>query len=628
MPEGGFALALIRGLTVAALLSAFGCLVFRLVVLPRVIARVPAARGTDPALRTLAQRSLAAAVPLLLAWSVLQAAELAQTGPHLVRIAAAWPVVVASTVFGHVWLAQLAAVVAALGLVPRWPGAAAGPCTLALLLQAGHSHALSMNGGPSLLLGSDIVHLLAAGAWLGGLWPLLLVVRETEPRGGALAARWYSPLGKWCVAGLVLSAAYQSWELIGGLPGLIGTAYGRVALVKLGLLAILLGFAMANRYRLAPALLRGPPEAARRRLIRSIAVQTGFGLAVVLAAGVLSELPPSLHEQPLWPFPLRPSLVAMAEPELAAEVWTGLGIAGLAACLLAALAWRRLRRPAGMVLLPLAGALLAWLALPHLSLLLVEAYPTSYYTSPTGFAAASITEGARLYPGHCASCHGATGHGDGPAAASLPIPPADLTAAHLWEHADGEMFWWLTHGIPAPDGTPAMPGFAGLLSPDQRWSLIDAVRANNAGAARRATGTWPRPIAVPAFTIDCPRADPSAPEAMRGRVLYLVADAAASLPPDTPGMVSVLLTRGRPPPDPSRCSATDPAAWDALALLTGASPDSFAGTRLLVDPNGWLRTVRTPGTAPAWNDPAILKNDVRAILDEPLAPAGGGHHHH
>lgn len=36
-------------------------------------------------------------------------------------------------------------------------------------------------------------------------------------------------------------------------------------------------------------------------------------------------------------------------------------------------------------------------------------------------------EGAALYRLHCASCHGETGGGDGPVAASLKSPPTDLT---------------------------------------------------------------------------------------------------------------------------------------------------------------------------------------------------------
>ena len=38
------------------------------------------------------------------------------------------------------------------------------------------------------------------------------------------------------------------------------------------------------------------------------------------------------------------------------------------------------------------------------------------------------------------------------AAKSLAMPPADLTAEHLFTHSDGELFWWLTHGMEGPDG--------------------------------------------------------------------------------------------------------------------------------------------------------------------------------
>jgi mono/diheme cytochrome c family protein len=39
----------------------------------------------------------------------------------------------------------------------------------------------------------------------------------------------------------------------------------------------------------------------------------------------------------------------------------------------------------------------------------------------------SEVAGAVLYERHCASCHGLTGKGDGPLAATLTVPPSDLT---------------------------------------------------------------------------------------------------------------------------------------------------------------------------------------------------------
>ena len=621
---GGVPLALARGAAVAALLSAFGSLVFRAAVLPKVAAQaVEAARP----LNRLARGSLLAAAALLPVWGLLQSADLADAGWDGRRALAAVPAVLGSTLFGHLLLAQFLAVSAAAWTVRRHPRAALGLSAAALLLQAGHGHAVSMEGGPSLLLLAGVLHLLAAGAWVGGLWPLAIVVRRTPPRVGALAARWFSPLGKACVAGIVLSSAVQFVGLVGGLPGLVGTAYGWAAGAKLALLGVLFAFAVANRYRLAPALTRNAPEAARRRLLRAVAVQTGFGLLTVLAAGILSSLPPAVHEQPSWPFPLRPSLAVMADADLAAEVWTGAAMLAGSAGALLALLWRPVRRRAFSAGLLAVSGLLAFLAAPHLSLLLVEAYPTSYYTSPTGFAAASVVQGAALYPRHCARCHGAEGRGDGPDAARLPVPPADLTAAHLWEHADGELFWWLLHGMEAPDGTQSMPGFAGVLSDEQRWALIDAVRARNAGLALRSSGGWPQPMALPGFSLACPGRDSLSADDLRGRMLYLVAEQPGAPPePAGAGVFPIVLTREEP--GRTACSA-DPAAWDALAAVTGQSPDKLAGSRMLVDANGWMRAFKAGPDAAAWDDPAAFAAVVRAVAAAPITAAGGeGHHRH
>lgn len=629
--EGGLPLALARGAAVAALLSAFGSLVFRAAVLPKVLVRAPEAAGSIGPLARLARGSLIAAAALLTAWGLLQSADLADAGGDLRQMLAALPEVLKGTLFGHPLLVQLLAVLAAAWAVPRYARVALCFSTLALLVQAGHGHAWSMEGGLSLLLAAGIVHLLAAGAWLGGLSPLLILVRTSTPRAGALAARWFSPLGKACVVGIVLSSAVQFWVLIGGLPGLVGTAYGWVAMAKLGLLGVLFAFGVANRYRLAPALLRTAPEAARRHLVAAISVQTGFGVLTVLAAGVLSNLPPAVHEQPTWPFPLRPSLAAMADPDLASEVWMGALMLAGAGVLLLALFWRPVRRRVPVAWMALGVVALACLAAPHLSLLLVEAYPTSYYASPTGFAAASIVQGAALYPEHCARCHGVGGHGDGPDAAALAVPVADLTADHLWEHDDGELFWWLLHGIETPDGIPVMPGTEGVLSDDQRWALIDAIRARNAGLALQKAGASPQPVQLPGFSLSCPGQGALVTEDLRGRMLYVIAgQPGASLPATAGiGLLPVVLTHDEPQSHAGDCTTADPAAWDALAAFTGQPPDELAGTRVLVDGNGWMRAFEPATDAAAWNSSETLAAAVSAIVAAPITDqAGGTHHHH
>jgi putative copper export protein len=306
LAEGGLLLAFVRSLSVMALFSAYGALLFRAIVAPRAFDRMPRelVARTDGELRRLIWASLAVEASALIAWLVIEAGVLAEA-PNLRASLAAVVPVLSKTTFGHVILMQFAATlatVAALGggrAMLRWR-LAAGIAALATLLHAGHSHALAMAHGLSILLASDGLHLLCAGAWLGGLVPLLLVVRAAPPRAGAIAARDFSPLGKLCLYGLVASAAYQAYALLGGIAGLLGTACGWMATLKAALFVVLFGFAWINRYRLAPALLGEDADVARRALVRSITLQTVFGLAVVIAAGLLSSLPPGLHAQPIW----------------------------------------------------------------------------------------------------------------------------------------------------------------------------------------------------------------------------------------------------------------------------------------------------------------------------------------
>ena len=606
---GGVGLALSRGAAVATLLSSFGALTFACIVAPRALQRLPQPTllALDHRLLRLVQLSLAAAAAASLVWLVLQAANMA-SAEDIGAALSAVPLVAGHTSFGRLVLLQLAALLVAALMLVRKPGrwrlrGALAASTLALLLQAGHSHAASMQSGPmlagsSLLLAADAVHLLAAGAWLGGLLPLLLVVRRAPPREAAMAARWFSPLGKLCIVALVVTSAYQGWVLSGSLAAIVGTAYGWMLLIKLALLGVLFAFACANRYRLAPALLGAAPEVARRILGRSIAVQTGFGLAIIAAAGLLSSLEPGMHSQPIWPFADRFSLDTVSEdPDFAREALAAaLALAGslvlIAFALLLRGPWRRWPR----LVAAAAAIVVAWFAVPHLDLLFVPAYPTSFFHSPTEFAAASIAEGAVLFPTHCAVCHGAEGRGNGPAAASLPIPPANLTAEHLWMHSDGELYWWLAHGIPAPDGGPAMPGFADTLSDDQRWALIDYVRAHNAGLVVRQAGDWTPALQAPELQADCAEGPRTLAELRGGFVRVLIG--AASAPP-LPGVTTILAVPTATPAA-GLCVAHDPSVAAAYAVVSGRPMTDPPPTQILIDAHGWLRaaepvdTVATP----------------------------------
>jgi high-affinity iron transporter len=74
---------------------------------------------------------------------------------------------------------------------------------------------------------------------------------------------------------------------------------------------------------------------------------------------------------------------------------------------------------------------------------------------------------ATLYQAQCATCHGADGHGDGPAAASLEPSPSDF---HDRDRMDQRSLYSLYSTITLGVQGTGMAGFQGL-SEDERWSL-------------------------------------------------------------------------------------------------------------------------------------------------------------
>ncbi|MFH8241690.1 copper resistance CopC/CopD family protein [Streptomyces sp. NPDC018321] len=110
----------------------------------------------------------------------------------------------------------------------------------------------------------DVVHLLAVAAWLGGLTALLVALYRTtaETPVPALAVRRFSRVAFGSVVALVATGTYQSWRQLGSWTAFTDTRYGQLLLVKIGLVAVLVGIAYLSRRwtaRLAetgPALVR------------------------------------------------------------------------------------------------------------------------------------------------------------------------------------------------------------------------------------------------------------------------------------------------------------------------------------------------------------------------------------
>src|SRR5207245_1088313 len=215
---------------------------------------------------------------------------------------------------------------------------------------------------------------------------------------------------------------------------------------------------------------------AMRRLAGSVAVEAACVLAILGVVTALGVSPPARHEQPDWPLSFRLALGALGDtPDAWPFVLVGSQIAVLGVVVvLCSLALRAARWPllAGGGVLVLAGFAMA---VPPFA---TDAYPTTYQRPAVPYEAASVAAGAALYARDCATCHGASGAGDGPAARAFSPPPPDLRAHHAALHTAGDLYWWITHG------RRAMPAF-GHLEPDARWSLVNYVRALGAAEAPR-----------------------------------------------------------------------------------------------------------------------------------------------
>ena len=600
-----------RGLSMAGAMAVFGTALLRLGVAQPALA-ASAKETRRRARRHLVSLSWAGLVLAIGAgglWLMMETANLAPDGSPS-SFLATLPVVLWDFRFGWLLQGRLTLLLLAV-LLSAWRGenllSLAGATMLAgaaVAFEAGLGHGVSMGGALGAALSTtEVLHLLSAGAWLGALPGLLMLAGLLESERAKQMVTRFSRFGLACVLVLAATILVQGWVLMGGLPGLIGTDYGRIALAKLCLFLLLLAVAALNRFRLAPVMRSTGP----RHLRISIAVETVTGLLAIIAAGVLLTQQPAMHLQPDWPFAQRFSTDVLAEPELRSIVLEGFfEIAVALLALAAAVRFRALRWP-GLAL----AILMAWIATPNLELLLVPAYPTSFYHSPTAFTSASIVRGAGLFRSNCTPCHGPAGRGNGPLAKSLRIPPADLTAAHLFGHSDGELFWWLGHGIEGPDGSLVMPGFAGALDDDQRWNLIDYIRAHNAGLAVTRAGELPRSLKAPDATV---MADGKslALSSLRGRWLRIVATA-EGLPPPPPLIADSTLAI-------ETLSIASPSdAWNAYAIASGISPDMLAGSDFLVDPAGWLREVFRSSKPNEWPDSSAFLAAVRRAQANPIA---------
>jgi copper transport protein len=205
-----------------------------------------------------------------------------------------------------IWLAAgVVATVAASAAVAARPAArrrllllgAAAAVTMLLEVMAGHAATPSSLRPLNVL--AQWLHIAAVGAWAGGLAWLLASLLGREPSGepgaDALvsrgeAVRRFSTLALPTVVVIAVTGVARALDLAGGWHGLLDTSFGRVLDVKTLLFLAVLGLAALNRYRLVPALSGAAGKLGAIR--RSVAGEAALAVLVLLAAALLTQLPP------------------------------------------------------------------------------------------------------------------------------------------------------------------------------------------------------------------------------------------------------------------------------------------------------------------------------------------------
>ena len=224
--------------------------------------------------------------------------------------ATAWWPVLFETQFGRVWQLRLGLIAAVFVLMPSVLAQVKAPRVLIVVFwlvsvvllvslacishaAAATAHAFGVSG--------DMLHLCAAGLWIGGLLPLVIfLVRsrasfslaEMLPR---VLCR-FSTLSLCCVSVLLVSGISNSWLLVGSLHGFFTTSYGRLLLFKLTLFAALVGFGARNRFLTRTMPLNAPDDRnVLSQLRRNVICEAWLGFAVVAIVACLGVTPPARH---------------------------------------------------------------------------------------------------------------------------------------------------------------------------------------------------------------------------------------------------------------------------------------------------------------------------------------------
>jgi copper transport protein len=295
-----------RWIEFVALLTVLGALGFRHGVLPPLAARgVPTSDAADRARRLGQSALLLYAIAALVR---LYTESRAMHGPESALDPAVILPVITRTTWGLGWLAGVVgAVLLFLGwAISRKSVTIGTPLALTGALGMVLSPAMSGHATGSehfvVSVTLDMLHVAAAGVWVGGLLLVLVagipaMKRLTDGNPDAATSALvnsFHPLALFCAPLVVVAGLGTSWLRLGGFEAILGSRYGRTLLWKVALVALVVALGAYNAVRARRRL--GTPEATRRFRL-SGAAEIVFA-ALVLAATTVLVVTPVPSESP------------------------------------------------------------------------------------------------------------------------------------------------------------------------------------------------------------------------------------------------------------------------------------------------------------------------------------------
>jgi putative copper resistance protein D len=262
---------------------------------------------------------LAAAAVVLFSWVlwfVFAAANMSGTLADIADREMLWTVL-HDTGFGEVWMARtLLAVIVVAVILTRVSTAGArkdlitpilSAALLASLAGVGHSQIEDGRAG-AIHIASDAVHLLAAGAWLGGLVPLGHLLLRGQAHGTSSTTDLdqvlfrFSGMGYIAVATLAGSGLVNGWFLVGSVSSLFATPYGQLLVAKLAIFAGMSALAAANRFWLVRSITKarsdgGSGAAWSTKLRNHVLGEQLLGLVLLLIVSILGTMRPAIGQQ-------------------------------------------------------------------------------------------------------------------------------------------------------------------------------------------------------------------------------------------------------------------------------------------------------------------------------------------